>query len=265
MNVHEYLALDKDEKPLDRLVSDGGFCSIFRNIACIGDSLSSGEFEALDENGNRSYHDLFEYSWGQFIARDCGSRVYNFSKGGMTAKEYWNSFARDNGFWDEEKLCEAYIIALGVNDLFGLKMEVGSISDICDEDPDKNAETFAGFYARIIQRIKSMQPHARFFLVSMPRESEGAEAPKDTHNELLHALAEKYDHTYVIDLYNYAPRYDKEFKRRFFLYGHMNPMGYRFTATMIESYIDYHIRHNPEDFYQIGFIGKPQYDERLDK
>ena len=98
MNIHEYIALDPNEKPLDRIVEDGGMCAIFRNIACIGDSLSSGEFEALDNNGNRSYHDLFEYSWGQFIARDCGSRVYNFSRGGMTAKEYWNSVADTKQF-----------------------------------------------------------------------------------------------------------------------------------------------------------------------
>ena len=265
MNIHEYIALDPNEKPLDRIVEDGGMCAIFRNIACIGDSLSSGEFEALDNNGNRSYHDLFEYSWGQFIARDCGSRVYNFSRGGMTAKEYWNSFAADNGFWDEDKLCEAYILALGVNDLFGLKMEVGSVEDICDEDPEKNAETFAGFYARIIQRIKSMQPHARFFVMTMPREWTEQDEAKTSHRQLLHDLAEKYDHTFVLDLYEYAPKYDEEFKRRYNLYGHMNPMGYRLTAKMVESYIDYIVRHNPEEFYQVGFIGKPQYDERLDK
>ena len=35
---------DENEKPLDRLIDDGGFASIFRTIACIGDSLSSGEF-----------------------------------------------------------------------------------------------------------------------------------------------------------------------------------------------------------------------------
>ena len=34
-----------DEKPLDRIVSDGGFVGIFRTIACVGDSLASGEFE----------------------------------------------------------------------------------------------------------------------------------------------------------------------------------------------------------------------------
>ena len=33
--------------------------------------------------------------------------------------------------------------------------------------------------------------------------------------------------------------------------------GYLFTARMIVSYVDYIIRHNMEDFKQVGFIGTP--------
>ena len=80
------------EKPLDNLVCDGGFCKIFRTIGCIGDSLSSGEFESKDSEGVVGYHDFYEYSWGQFMARTLGSKVYNFSRGGMTAKEFVESF-----------------------------------------------------------------------------------------------------------------------------------------------------------------------------
>ncbi len=32
-------------------------------------------------------------------------------------------------------------------------------------------------------------------------------------------------------------------------------MGYRLTATMVLSYLDYLIRHHSDDFKQIGFIG----------
>lgn len=54
---------NQNEKPLDIIPPDGGYTAIFRTIACIGDSLSSGEFEAAKNDGN-SYHDMFEYSWG---------------------------------------------------------------------------------------------------------------------------------------------------------------------------------------------------------
>ena len=37
----------------------------------------------------------------------------------------------------------------------------------------------------------------------------------------------------------------------------MNAAGYILTAQMITSYIDYIVRHNLEDFSQVGFIGTP--------
>lgn len=256
MTLEEYMHVDPNEKPLDNITVDGGLCSIFRTIGCIGDSLSSGEFESLSEEGKKGYHDYFDYSWGQYIARHAGLTAYNFSKGGMTAKQYWNTFAEDKGYWSPDLLCQAYIIALGVNDILNQKQELGKITDICLEDYSKNADNFAGYYGRIIQRLKSMQPHARFFLVTMPRDGSPRDEQKSAHAALLHEMAELFDYTYVIDLHRYAPIYDAEFKRRYYLGGHMNPAGYILTARMMESYIDYIVRHNPEDFLQIPFIGK---------
>lgn len=247
---------DENEKPLDRLTPDGGFCRVFRTIGCIGDSLSSGEFESCDEAGNVGYHDYFEYSWGQIMARHCGIKVYNFSRGGMTAKEYWESFAENNGFWDEDKLCQAYIIALGVNDLFGQKQKLGSIGDIDLDNYHNNQETFAGYYARIIQRLKSMQPKARFFLVTLANDNICSDPSTAGMRDLLYDLAKLFEYTYVIDLEQYGPVYDADFKAKFYLGGHLNAAGYTLTANMIESYIDYIVRHHFEDFLQTGFIGK---------
>lgn len=256
MNIFEYTTLDKCEKPLDRMVSDGGMCAVFRKICCIGDSLSSGEFESVKEDGSKDYHDLYEYSWGQYIARNTGTTVLNFSKGGLTAKEYCDSFADKNGFWDTDKLAQAYIVALGYNDLFGLKMNVGALDDVCFDDYEKNAETFAGYYCRIIQRLKSMRPDAKFFLVSMPKtEDEETNAQKEEHNRLLHSIAKEFDNTYVIDLYTYCPVHDEAFRERFYMGGHMTPAGYIYTAKVIESYVDYIIRHNYKDFKETAFIG----------
>lgn len=39
----------------------------------------------------------------------------------------------------------------------------------------------------------------------------------------------------------------------------MTPTGYILSARMIESYIDYIVRKNPEDFSQVGFIGTDLY------
>ena len=251
------------EKPLDNIVPDGGFCKIFRTICCIGDSLSSGEFQSSDINGNPGYHDYYEYSWGQYMAREAGVRVYNFSRGGMTAEEYIESFADKKGFWDEDKTCQAYIIALGVNDLIGRKQELGSISDIKLERDSQNAKTFAGYYSRIIQKLKVLQPNAKFFLMTMPRTEDDEENKiKEAHAKLLHEMADLFSYTHVIDLNKYAPVYDEEFRRNFYLDGHMNPQGYILTAKMVMSYIDYIVRNNPEDFAQVPFIGKPYHNHK---
>lgn len=249
----ENIFKNENEMPLDSIPSDGGYTAIFRTIACVGDSLSSGEFEADNGNGGSSWHDMYEYSWGQFIGRMCGSTVYNMSRGGMTAKEYCESFADANGYWNPKYAAQCYIIALGVNDLFGLKQEVGNRDDIDAE----NKETLAFYYAQIIEKYKKIQPRAKFFLMTMPSEGENDKNRelKEKHRDLLYSFAEKYDNTYVLDFFKYAPEYDAEFKSKFYLRGHMNPAGYLLTAKMTAAYIDYIIRHNMQDFKEIGFIG----------
>ena len=245
---------NESEKPLETIPANGGFCGILRNIACVGDSLSSGEFEAINEEGQKTYHDMFEYSWGQFFARMTGTTVYNFSRGGMTAKEYCESFAEQNGFWDEEKKCNAYIIALGVNDICNQKMPVGTIDDIDFKNCENNKTTFAGYYGKIIQKYKAIQPDAKFFLVTIPDDYVFSYG-KEEQAELIYRMAENFSNCYVLDFYKYGPVIDEKFREKFFMGGHMNPCGYNLMGQMVMSYIDFIIRHNIDDFKQIGFMG----------
>ncbi len=242
------------EKPLDRLVDGYSNTSIFRKVAFIGDSLSSGEFETRVPGEKVGYYDMFEYSWGQYIARKNGLTAYNFSRGGLTAKEYVESYGEAQGFWDAEKKCQAYVIALGVND--NGKYELGNLDDIDTDDYRNNKPTFVGCYAAIVSRYKELCPDAKFFFVTLCR-SEDAEADAarlDIVNAI-RELAEYFDNAYVIDLFEYGPAHNKEFCERFYLHGHLAPEGYVLTAKIIDSYIDYIIRHNPDDFKQAGFIG----------
>ncbi len=257
MDLTNFLAYD--EKPLDRIVDDGGFTAIFRTIACVGDSLSSGEFES-NIDGVKGFHDMFDYSWGQYIARATGAKVYNFSRGGMTAAGYFNTYANQCCCWNPEFAAQAYTVALGVNDAAKVEKGAdiypdgwGSIDDIAENYKD-NKKSFYGYYAAIIQRYKTIQPQAKFFLINRPRScefDERAEALAKAVSE----IAEKLDNCFVIDLYNYAPIYDGEFRKLFYLGGHMNPMGYILTAKMVMSYIDFIIRHNYKEFIQVPFIG----------
>ncbi len=257
-----------NEKPLDSFPADGGFVGIFRTIACVGDSLSSGEFECHEESGKVHYCDFYEYSWGQYLGRMAGSTVYNFSKGGMTASDYMGWFADEMDFWNPEKKAQAYIIALGANDIVNLGQPVGTVDDIDLSDWRNNQKTFAGYYGQVIARYKEMQPKAKFFLVTLPNvwgEDERIDKLCAAHAELMYRMAELFDNCYVIDLHKYAPAQTPEFKEKFYLHHHQNPMGYLLTGKMMVSYIDYIIRHNMKDFKQVGFIGTPFYMDYLDE
>ena len=71
-------------------------------------------------------------------------------------KEYIESFAIINNYYDKKYQAPAYIIALGVNDLLCLKQPLGSIDDINILNPENNSDTFAGWYGKIISKYKDL-------------------------------------------------------------------------------------------------------------
>lgn len=250
------------EKPLDTLLCNGGNVGIFRTIACIGDSLSSGEFEGTGSEGQKTYHDMYEYSWGQYIARMAGCKVYNFSKGGMSAAQYIDSFADDRGLWNRDLASQAYIMALGVNDISGIINNHSTLGTLADIDPENwrnNKRTFIGDYAAILQRYREIAPDSFFFLMTVPQNGANDERARlcDEHRELLLGLARMFPNTFVLDFRTYAPVYDADFRHAYYLGGHLNPMGYLLTARMVISYIDYIIRSDMHRFAQVGFINTP--------
>ena len=221
--------------------------------------MASGEMESLNDKNEKGYHDYYEYSWGQFMARDAGFEALNFSMGGMTAEVYCETFATAKDYWSPRKACQAYIIALGENDITKNGANLGTIADIDSSNWRNNKKTFTGYYGQIIQRLKEIQPKAKFFLITIPKKEpvEERTAAEELHRERMYELAELFDYTYVLDLRKYAPVVDSAFRKEFFLGGHLNAAGYILYSRMFESYIDYIIRHNMEDFAQVPFIGTP--------
>lgn len=245
---------NENEKPLDIIRDDGGFTSIFRTIGVIGDSLASGEFEATDEQGNIQYHDFYEYSWGQFLARAAKVKVYNFSRGGMTAKEYYESYANKNHCWIP---CQAYIICLGNNDLFVNGYDLGSANDVYPENSEMNKDNFIGYMGKILSKLRNIAPSSKIFVISMQHDDLGEERNRiiDCCSQELENLVKKYSSCYFMDFSKYSVVYNEEVRRSFSLGFHPNPMGYYIYAKMVGSYIDYIIRHNMEEFAQTAFIG----------
>ena len=151
------------EQPLDIIKETCGFAGIFKQIGVIGDSLASGEFESHDENGNIVYTDMYEYSWPAVLERITGTKYNNYSRGGMTAREYVQSWADTNGFWQWN---QAYIIALGNNDSFVFGHPLGSVKDVNADCPQDNGDTFFGNMGKIVSKLKTIEPNARIFVVT---------------------------------------------------------------------------------------------------
>lgn len=251
---------NKEINPIENLIYDGGLTSIFRSIAVLGDSLASGEHESLDEQGVKGYHDYYEYSWGQYIARKCGNTVKNYSVGGLDTRTFHHLAAHTKCF-TPENACQCYIIALGVNDKYRMMegvMEFGSMSDVDLNDYAKNKDTFVGNYVKIIQRIKELQPKARIFLITAPKSGVDDESQRimEREAEFIRELPSVFDFTYLLDLRKYEILYDDEYSKKYCLGGHLSAMGYKRSADVISTYIDYIIRTNVDDFKQVGFIGK---------
>lgn len=255
--------MDKDI--LKNAENEAGWLGIFRTIACVGDSLSSGELVSVDKNGAYEYNDYFEYSWGQYIARKYGNTVYNFSRGGMTAKEYLESFGDRMRFFRPEVAAQAYFFALGENDLFCRNQEPGTTDDFDDSGAAPLRDTFAGWFGTLLMRYKNLQPRAKFFLITMPDRYDDDEFHarlRRAHHKLMHAIANKVEGAYVVDLFEYAPLYDEKFFRRHMMNGHLTPSGYLLSAEFISRLADAIIDEHIEDFREVGFIGTSLVEKR---
>lgn len=249
---YRVFSVAEDEEPLTKLDPSCGFAGIFHSVGVIGDSLASGEFESRDARGNILYHDMYEYAWPAILQRLTGCSYENFSRGGMTAKEYVDSWADQNGFWKRK---QAYIVALGNNDTFVFHHPLGSPSDIFPEDPRRNADTFFGNMGRILSKLKTLEKNSRIFLVTPLLRGEKCDEEIRIIAKGLSQICGMFSDTYFIDLVTYGPVYDEAMRKRFGLGFHPNAMGYHAYALMIGNYIDYIIRRSPEEFSQVPFIG----------
>ena len=242
------LSTNNDSNPLHNIKETPGMIAIFKKYCCIGDSLASGEHEYTKEDGTTGYVDLFPFSWGQCIARATGATCYNLSKGGASTLSWINDFSNQL----PDTLSDCYIIALGVND--PLWIELGDISDIDVNDYTNNGDTYYGYYAEIIQRIKEVQPKAKIFCFTQPK-SETFSETRSSYNKAVRDIVNIFDNCYLLDFETYAPTYDAAFKAKYFKGGHMNAMGYQWTAYAIMTYIDWIINNNYTDFSNVAFIG----------
>ncbi|MBU3838055.1 MAG: SGNH/GDSL hydrolase family protein [Candidatus Phocaeicola faecigallinarum] len=246
------------ENPLEYIKKEPGYGSIIHNWGFVGDSLSSGCTECFKGTSSKVFLDLFEYSWGQRLCKLLGVEGYNFSYSGQTTKGWIDGSktppqtttdAIPNRIWEGAKSNpkQAYTIALGVNDSSLKQYPVGTTEDIDLSDYNNNAETFVGYYGGIIQRLREIQPNAPIFCVTKMGE--------DEYNVQIRLITELFEKCYLIDLARYSVPFSGTWSDRYSLGGHKNAAGYQYMAYVMNTYIDWIIRNNWEDFKDIALVG----------
>lgn len=229
----------------------------FRHVGCIGDSLASGEVashQTPDPQTGKDYkfHDLYDFSWGQCMARMSDNTYYNFSSGGQTTRSWLTTAKGAPLAFDGQHACEAYIIGLGVNDKGYLGNDyLGTIDDIDISDYHNNEDTYYGNYGKIIQMAKELYPKAKFFLITNPKNG------YTDWNQAIRDIANLFDNCYVIDLFvNHFNDYNdvngliEKCKRQ----GHYNAIAYQYMAEIIKNDINKIMYDNPNEFQQVEFI-----------
>ena len=247
-NDKEYKKLEKKIEKLSHI--DYASFSSFIKFGVIGDSLASGECVA-NQSGRNVYVDNYDYSWGQFIAREHGMTCINFSKGGLTTRSWLTDINGLPKLKDTENLCNAYIIGLGVNDYNKLGVNyLGTIEDI-KEDYTQNADSFYGNYGKIIANIFNISSKSKIFVLTIPESNAIAEQ----YNNAIREIARCFENVYVIDLYSdnltdYAEGFINENKR----VGHYNSITYNYMSKLLFDKISRFMTDNYEEFKQIEFI-----------
>lgn len=255
-NLHNIiLKIANTDKPEDRpypvtnMPESGGYMAIFDRIGVIGDSLASGEMAYNNSTGEftQYYVDMYNFSWIQYIGRICGSTAFNFSRGGLSTRTFLNNTGEQlNKMLAPENKCKCYFIALGHNDK-NQSVPIGTASDIDLTNYNNNADTYYGNYAKIIQKIKEIEPNAVIFPITMkPTTFETG-----GWNTVVRYMENIFDNVYVLDMYRYFP----EIPDWHYTEGHGNIMGYLWYAKELTCYVDWIVRNNPNKFKYVQFIG----------
>lgn len=244
--------------PIEKVRYDCGLLAIFKTIGVIGDSLASGEMQGYDANGNMVFEDMYEFSWGQQIAKMTGVDVFNFSQGGQYAKGWmtgntartWDAGDIAGGAHSNKKQC--YFIGLAHNDKRMVENNtytagIGTVEDIDDSDYTQNADSYVGWYARIIQSIKSIEPRSYIFCITPPL-SEYAAYSEQIRNIVEHFAGQR---VYLIDIATYG----NSGSQLMWMNSHLSAAGYLYFAYLIANYTDYLIRKNETDFKYTSLVG----------
>lgn len=227
--------------------------ALFHTFGVIGDSLSVGH--TVSKDGQTVEGRNIYYSWGQYLARRLGNNCLNFGRSGVTSK-LWMSTSEQYCYprlIDPNNLCQAYIIALGANDA---SMTLGSIADVNFSDMTQNADTEYGWYAKVINAVRTIAPNAPIFLFTLPYPRNSDDNIKAI-NEMIRVFGSDRTHFGKIFVVDLDANYNEYFKNGKLLNQigntgwHLTSLGYMYASHVNQKALSKVIADNYSDFQDV--------------
>lgn len=204
--------------------------SIFDKIGVVGDSFASGEIYRPD---GTLIGDNYKISWLQQLARRNGFTGFNFSGGGMSTRT-WLTSERGLTKLNSSDICDLYILALGINDYYGLgESYLGTENDITTK-----ADTFYGNYAKIIEAIQAKSSTSKLIMLDIAIRNNESSSNKTLINKFNNAIVKIANHYNIPVAYQNKNRYfELDLYRNSMYHGHPSIVGYSAMATQLENTI----------------------------
>lgn len=201
-----------------------------------------------------------EFSWPHYFSRITGIPVINFGVAGASIRDYAQSTDRAN--WNvieaSGNKCQAYIVGLGINDIWRDEEPIGVISDIGTD----NDTVYANYY-KIITRLCTNFQNAVIFCNTIPKEND-----KYIWTNINDAIRDVVDYVrttdgrtnvFLCDLVNYMTNdyytnsvFSADYN------GHYTPIGYNMMAQIYKVVLSDVVRSNWRYFRGVYLI---PYDE----
>ena len=139
-----------------------------------------------------------------------------------------------------------YIIGLGYND----HTITGSVSDIDLIDPDNNANTFYGNYAKNIQKIHNYADKSIIFVLTLPY-TKRLNSSKNSIDDYLNI-----SQVHIIDLNLYIDLFNSNFIKNHMCPDniHFNPMGYSNISDLLYHILGKYMMDNNDYFVDAPYI-----------
>lgn len=204
---------------------NGDEISVFNKIVCLGDSITSGYFNAAS-SGSQS---IPKYSYPTQLKKITGVDTVNMGVAGTTSVSWWASHSQDDfsGY-------DCAILNFGIND---------ALQGVTEAD-------FRSAYSSIITALKTANTGIKIFIANVNPAYARDDTTYDAINAIIEDIATNTADCFFVDLTEYGHTVGVGY-----VDGHLTACGYLCLAQDYKSAISWIIKNNPVAFRYVQFIG----------